>query len=462
MTPATFVIFPILLLAIVVALVRDFARGLALSLGIFVFVPRVLAIPLGICEMTLVRCAFIIALPLWLSYRNRRRFAEIPFRRVVVALILCNVFSMLLSTTPAASFKGVLGLVTDAVAWYFVVSSVATTEDTIEPIIRKLCWAYLFVGLVAAVEKYKGVNLMASLFGGAMLGLKDTRGVIGCYPHRILLGYAMDFGFLLALGLVARAESGRQRRTAWLLALVPVAACYYSGSRGPWAGMAMGTGVLFLFGGRAARKAVTMLGVAGVVLLMLRPGILETMMVNLGSSFNGNTVRGKSAEYRWTLWRVAWGEVSKSPIRLLIGYGPKSTESMDLSGYFGHQMGGTTDKVGFTSWDSQYACDFIELGAVGLFIDIYLHIKIILTLWRGLKSASERARPLIAAMAGCCAVYFWAMTNVAMYSNQLNVAFWAILAMGINLTLIQEEPASETEALNSATELELSDPGVNA
>jgi hypothetical protein len=138
-----------------------------------------------------------------------------------------------------------------------------------------------------------------------------------------------------------------------------------------------------------------------------------------------------SYEYRGILWHVAYSEITKSPVRLLFGYGGLTTETMDLSRYFKRGAGGTTALLGFTSWDNQMACDLIEFGYVGFIAEMVLLGSVLVGIIKLGMRVPKSDRNFMLAMFAACGIYTYAMTNVYIFSPQLKCLFWAVVACGI-------------------------------
>ena len=171
---------------------------------------------------------------------------------------------------------------------------------------------------------------------------------------------------------------------------------------------------------------------------MADPGARETI-VELADSLittdTANNVKASSAQYRKTLWRVAWVEISKAPERLLFGYGRNSTNYKDYSEYFEHEMGGTSAKLGFTSWDSQYALNLIELGVLGFLASSILYLQLFVAgikSWKKLEG-DDMNRDLALAAVASMAVHLWAGTNAAIFNPQLTWLFLTVAALAIRL-----------------------------
>ena len=215
-------------------------------------------------------------------------------------------------------------------------------------------------------ERYVGIDLPAILFSHFRY-LGD--GFQSTYQHRILLGYAMAMGMPIALSLLDLAPSKWEKWLMWLVVLLTAVACFLADSRGGWIGMAIGGAISLFMGTKQTRRRCLWVAVLAAVTVVVRPGIRDTIVDRYTETFQQGSYKERSYSYRWKLWHVSFSEIGKSPERFLFGYGGLSTETMDLSRYFGHEEGGTAVKIGFTSWDNHYASDLIEFGVVGVGIE---------------------------------------------------------------------------------------------
>jgi len=161
-----------------------------------------------------------------------------------------------------------------------------------------------------------------------------------------------------------------------IVVMLSIAACYYSGSRGPWFGAAIAGVVMYLLASARVRKSMRIFGYLTIFMIIARPGVRDTLVDLTMSTFDEDSYRGASYSYRKELWPVAINLAKTSPVRALFGHGGMSTEGMDLSDRF--QFGGSTFLIGYSSWDNNYACDLVEFGYVGLGIEIIFYACI----WR--------------------------------------------------------------------------------
>jgi O-antigen ligase len=270
------------------------------------------------------------------------------------------------------------------------------------------------------------------------------------------MGYAMAMGVPLSLALASYEKEAKPRRIMYSITLLLIGANYFSMSRGPWLGLLFATIGMAVFCGKATRKKLLFLVVLTAAVCILRPGVRDSITNLCRGTFDPDSEKNSDYQYRWQLWGVAWDQIRLSPVRLLFGYGPDSAEGMDLSDYWHGEEGSTSSitKIGFTSWDNNYACDLIQLGILGFLTEIALHLSIVKTLLDNWRSSNPDNRILQGGIAVACLVFMFAMTNVFIFAPQLKYLFWALVAVGSNFSLVvanqeTKEPALE---LNDSVE----------
>jgi O-antigen ligase len=293
--------------------------------------------------------------------------------------------------------------------------------------------------MIGTVEKYTGRNLAAMV---VPYMADDDVSISSTYRHRILFGYAMALAFPLTLALRKAATTKWQRFLLEAAFLLLPAACYFSNSRGPWVGCALAGVMMLVLGDRVVRRKLRLASILVAAVLIMRPGVLETIQDLWRDTFDDSSVKGKSASYRKELWRVAYKNLDKSG-RMLIGFGGHSTESMDLSDDFEHGAGGRADQLGYTSWDSEYAADFMKFGLLGLVLEACLYVTIFRMVINSWRFSSGDDRRIAAACAATCAVFLWAMSTVAIFNAQLEFFFWSVIAIAGKLQAIGQAAGSE-------------------
>ena len=347
---------------------------------------------------------------------------------VLVISLLSHGISDVFSITPGPSGKDFVVFALETCAFYALAASALTATADRYVALRAATFALFIVAAIALLERYAGVNLpLVALSSFSYNG----DGIQSTFPHRILLGFAMAMGTPLALLLLDRAKRKARRIFCWLALFALIAACFLADSRGGWIGMALGGFLSFIIGSRRTKRRCAAILMLAALALLVRPGIRETISGRAKDTMAEDSYKGASYQYRWRLWSVAFSEIAKSPERLLFGYGGLSTESMDLSQYFPAQQGGTTDKLGFTSWDNNYASDLIEFGLLGLGTEILLYGTIAIRLFRRTRTCPPPLRSFFGMLLVSVLIFLFAQTNVYIFSEQLKFFFWIIVAVGL-------------------------------
>jgi hypothetical protein len=428
---------------------KDFAKGLALASALIVSLPDYLRVSFGgsLPECTVQRVLLLIVLVFWLG-----RQRQAPLKLTAPALPWLCLFgavqfvSMLLSIAKGGSFKNLFSYWLEVILFYVVVSTSLIDRRSILVLLRYTIAGLSVVAVLSAVEKYRDINISQWL----VLGVNDmdAQNVTSTYPHRILFGYAMAMGVPIMLVLIGAKDASFAPGRIWLALLLGMAACYFSNSRGPWIGLIGASIAVVALGSAVTRRKLLKVAVLASLVLMVKPGVRETIVDSAKSLFETDSVKGNSAAYRKRLWYVAYAEISKSIERTAFGYGGLSTENMDLGHYFEGKVGGSASFLGYTSWDNQYACDLIEFGLVGFAAEVLLYLAVLTFLVRSWSRTWGFDRYLIGAIISCCVVYLWALSNVWIFSPQLKALFWMLVATGTSVarvSIIESALQGETQ-----------------
>jgi hypothetical protein len=419
------------------ALRRDFVKGLCFSLALFVALPRTLLIELpgSLPELTFQRMLLCAVFAGWLRCsQNRKPTGWSPLLSVFVLLAVSRLISLLLSIHFIGSLKNAVSFFIEELLLYIMVSTSITSRDALKKGISALCFGLCCVAMLALTERYLNFNPLHDRTTRSVMW--DNRGVTSTYPHRILLGYAMTSGWVLALSLLGITSVARDRRILWGALFLNLAGCYFATSRGPWLATTAAATILLAIGSPSQRRPLILLVCLSALVVVSRPGIRGTISNLLFASLDADTLQGKSYSYRWKLWGVAWEEISKSPERFLFGYGGLSTETMDLSSHFAAQSGGNTILLGYTSWDNQYASDMIEFGCVGFTIELVLYGTVLFRLFQTYRRTTGSDKAIFAGLFTVSTVYLFAMSNVYMFSPQLKSLMCAIMGMGLGFRTV--------------------------
>ncbi len=425
----------------------DYLKGLCLTVGFIISMPDYMRISFGggIPEMTVQRVLVMGAVFFWLgAKRNFTTHQSIPFKGLLLAFTLSQLISTLLSANLMAGVKSLFVFTLENLMLFIVVSTTLQDRAGVLRMLTAIGAGLGGVAGVAMIERFKEINISLEFFLGEGRGLVD---ITATYPHRILLGYAMAMAVPILMAVREHETQPKRQKVILVLLLLTVAGCYFANSRGPWSGLVMAGGILLVLGSNQMRKSFVMIGVLSVVVIIARPGVRETLVSAISTTVGADkdSVKRKSYEYRWKLWEVAYSEVKKSPGRLLFGYGGLSTEDMDLSDYFEKESGGNTALLGFTSWDNQQACDLIEFGFVGSALEVILFIAVLWKLLKLWKSSQGVDRTIMAAFISITVIFFYARSNVYLFSPQLKCLFWVLVACSIRYGELKPTESSQDQ-----------------
>jgi hypothetical protein len=439
MNPVLICVFALIVIA---RFRRDFESGLASTVFFLVLLPRELQIETSeaLPQISAHRVILVIAAFEVLRLRGVDPLARVAVPGVGLLIIaaVARTFSTVLAPDFGPAFKELLSFIIEVLLFFTVIASGLRNADAARRVLRAALWGLLIVSMIAIVEKYRGINLAKMLIPSV---LDHWNTVSATFRHRILLGYAMAMGFGLAIAMQTLATSRAQRIAATAAMLMLPAACYFSNSRGPWAGLAIGGIMIALTGDKLIRRRLTLIGLVALAVLLIRPGVRDTIFDRWAHTVDEETHKGRSASYRKELWKVAYNQLSKSPERFLFGFGGQSTQKMDLGEEF--EFGGSASGLGYTSWDSEYAANFMHYGSVGLVADTLMYLGILGICLLSWKRASRENRVLLGGCLSIMAVYLWAMSNVAIFNPQLVFLFWTAVAIGVRAPAFGPSPSDE-------------------
>jgi hypothetical protein len=421
---------------------RDFQRGLCGALALFAAMPSTLAVqPLGDAfEFTFQRILLITVVVYWAGYLSKRKDKmPIPFLGLMTAWWIANLLAFAFALDKTMGLKWMLSFSTEIMLFYIIVGTTITDMDTLMGAFYGFCISAGILAFLGTIEYYTGFNPALDWMG--IKELKDDTDIIVTFRHRILFGFSMAMGFPLLLAMAFRVQGRSKQILMTAAVMMAIASCYFSGSRGPWFGAAIAGAVMYVLGTAKVRKSMRIFAMLSLIVVVVRPGVRDTLRDLVMSTFDTDSYRGKSYAYRKELWPVAIKLSKESAVRGLFGHGGLSTETMDLHDMF--EYGGSTYHTGFSSWDNNYACDLVEFGYVGLGIEITLYLSILYSLYRANRQAPPEYQDMSAAFLASGVVYCFALTNVFMFSPQLKCMFFTIAVIGARLPELATRKAGE-------------------
>lgn len=421
---------------------RDFIQGLCYAVFLCVSVSTYVRIemPGGLPQLTIFRLVLLSVFIFWLRRRDSRTsIRSTPFSKAFVFWVLANMVSLLSTQIHfVTSLKYYLDFVLEEWGFYILIAtSIRRREDGLR-LLRSLLYGVTLVAILACVQKYTGWNPVD------LLGPQDETGsrrdIVATYQHRILLGTGMAMGLPLAFAWMTLGRQGHRRLAIWMAIGLLAAASYFSQSRGPWLGACLASVVLLWLGSPWVRKGLVCLAALSLMVLVTRPGVWDTIFDKAEATLDKDSFKGGTYRYRLELWRVAWNEVSQSPLQLLFGYGPGCASEIKLEQNLSYR---SNEEYEIWSWDNEFAYDLFQSGIVGLMAVGGLYLGVLMRireLWK--RAQPEDRDPLACLLASGC-VFIFMMSNVLIFAKQLDFVFWTATVVALSFRFPKEELARQ-------------------
>lgn len=415
------------------------AKGLedALPVAAFfcVLVPPAARLPLGgIFELSPQRIILLVLLggfALW-----RRPAAQVkstPLKWLIAAQVVWALVSTADSIVPEASAKKLLAEVLEYYLLYIIYVRTVSSVRTIYRILYAFICALFICSIFGDIDAYLGWDVM-SIFPSQSsrimlaLGLTASRGrVASTFPHPILFGTALALGITIALHLLKTAKLPRAA-FLWSAILLMFMNIYKTRSRGAWLGLILALVMLLVLERGKVRKYILVIGALTVFVLVVRPGVYQSLMDIYRASFDAKwgNLEGLSVDYRFELRRVAQAALARDFRRQLWGYGMESFVDLQLEG----ELGG--HRFPFLSCDSAWLELMVETGYVGLFLIAILLLRPAFLAWKDFRRLPHKDRSLSLTLLVTLTVYYFMMLSVDMYGwGQEANMLWILIAMSI-------------------------------
>lgn len=436
MNTLTLLLILSILILLIYVLIKSYKNGLALAMFFLVFVADTIMfeLPGDFPNLSIHRLILILLIIIWsIKNRSEMKMRDLPFINLFLILGIINLISVFTSDDIIFSIKVYLSFTVEVILFYIVLASSLNSEIEQIKCLNAMWLGLFFVAIFASIEKYTTFNPIDSLLAvnnieGIQYAVSDVRST---YPHRILLGTAMSMGWPIAVSLTSYYQNKFLKKIVILTSiLLLISSCYFAQSRGPWLASFIAGIVLFSLGSSNIKKKLIYIVMLVLLVLMLKPGVWETIFSRAEDTMNVQSFKGSTYEYRWELWKRAYSEISKSPYRLLFGFGPGASDTMNLEAVLSYS--GRYDD--FWSWDNHYAANLLETGVIGLFIIIILYIYILKKLYEKLKNKSQPYRDLLAGIIASVVVFIFMKTNVSIFAVQLDYLFLGLIVVGIRFS----------------------------
>lgn len=423
------------------AYARGFEQVLPLAAFLFLLFPleSQLQIP-GLFDLTTQRVIVLTLLFLFLVLRPNNRSAQpstaVPMASLLIVFNLWMLFSSARSVVPMISFKATLSQCLDFCILYVIYAKTVTTTETVEKIMTGFV-AGAFLCCVVGVPEIYGDWRITSLFPSIHTRFSNPDGwsdrgarLQSTFAHPILLGAALALAVPMAIYLLTLARS--PLRKAWLsvAVLVMLFCIYKTGSRGPWLALGSSLVLLLALGRAAVRKYVVVLLLLSATVLVVRPGIWDTIANLYGATKDADSPQGQSYQWRYVVLKVAKRELSKDLGRSIWGFGPESFYYLGLTADM--EMDGENHTVAVDTCDSAIAEILMETGVVGLILVVGILLLPTVNSLRSYLSLPDSQRSYYLVLFANLGAFCFLMTNVELFGwGQQSYMLWVILALAM-------------------------------
>jgi hypothetical protein len=397
------------------------------------FFPEESKLPTGLFDITTQRLVTLMLLGFYAADRSRVSRRPLPFKLPILFIAIWWTIATANSIAFVDSLKSLLSLLIDYLAIYLVFTKCITKVETIYRVLFGAVLGLTLSSAFGAIEAYQQWSVV-SLFPvemhrfGASGGLyaDDARGlrVQSTFGHPILFGSALAMGIPIVLYLIAATKERQKKLLLWVGLLLMFVCIFKASSRGPWIAL-FGSLSLFLFmGHKKIRSYIVFIGLLACSVLIIRPGVLETLWNDYAATVDDHSSQGESYQYRYVLYELVMQKLAADPVRMVWGYGPQSFPRLYLSGSINGRM------MQFASCDSSFAALLAETGYVGLVLIssflLYVLFRIVVS-WKDSPTAAAQLYVLffVNIMTFC-----FEMTNVAIFGwGQQNILLWIVIGM---------------------------------
>jgi len=425
---------------VAIALTKGFEQALPLFAFILILAPGESTIPLpGLFDLTTQRVAIMTLGVLYCAVGNRNVEAKkygVPLGYLLLFTLGWNLVSTMNSVVFTTSLKTVFSNIFDFYLVYYIFTKTVSDARTVHRILiafvsgLTICCVF---GWCEAYLSWRIVDLFpttAYRFTPGQDGLMEDAGdrIRSTFPHAILFANGLALGIPMALYLLTLAKSSLQKVFLGVSILLMFWNIYKTMSRGPWLALVISLILLLLLAQRKIRRYLLVIAVLTISVLVIRPGVWETLKNTYFETFDPDSARGESYEYRYTLMRVGREALAKDLGRAAWGFGPESFYYLGFTG----EDPDTGHTVKFDSCDSALVELMVDTGYIGLLLVIVLLSKATLVSWWGFMRLPKRENSICLLFFINLVAYSFMMMSVMNFGwGQQTHMLWMILAVSV-------------------------------
>jgi hypothetical protein len=458
-------------LIVIATLVSVAARkGLEQALPYFVFLvvllPEESRIKLeGVFDLYTHRIALATLLVLFFIYRKKSKVRVIPFTNLIYLHIAWATTSTLFSIVAMTSVKQLLAQLVEYYLLYYIILKTVTKTRTISNVIYAMIAAMSVCSVLGLLEIYAQWSVL-SIFPTELqltYGTGDTlytemfdRGVRAraTFPHPIHFGAALAMTIPLAFSMATSSRNRLAKISLNVSLLLMFWGLFKTGSRGPWLAAAVAMGILAVGAEAKVRKQIIAVVVLASTVMIIRPGIADTLWNMYRASMDPTSMMGSSLQYRPVLFHTVTKTLNESPERALLGYGLGSFREKGLI----LEMPGIETHRWYTC-DSTWILFAYETGYVGFLILATLLLKPAFLALRSFRKLPKSSRQFSLTFFSSLAAFYVVMISVAIYGwGQNGYMLWTVIALSVAYPILKKDELRHHGVLVSARRSEMTKP----
>ena len=426
-------------------------KGLEQTLPYFVFLvvllPEESRIKLeGVFDLYTHRIALATLLVLFLIYRKKSTVRVVPFKNLIYLHIAWATTSTLFSIVTMTSVKQLLAQLVEYYLLYYIILKTVTKTRTITNVIYAMIAAMSVCSVFGLLEIYARWSVL-SIFPTELqltYGNGDTlytemfdRGVRAraTFPHPIHFGAALAMTIPLAFYMATSSRNWAAKIFLNVSLFLMFWGLYKTGSRGPWLAAALAMGVLAVGAEAKVRKQIIAVAVLASTVMIVRPGIADTLWNMYRASMDPSSMMGSSLQYRPVLFHTVMKTLNENPERALLGYGLGSFREKGMI----LEMPGIETHRWYTC-DSTWILFAYETGYVGFLILAILLLKPALLALSSFRKLPKASRQFGLSFFSSLVAFYVVMVSVAIYGwGQNGYMLWTMIALSIAYPIVKKD-----------------------
>jgi len=402
----------------------------------------------GLFDLNTQRIALITLFVLYMALRERAKPIGVPLKHLMLVSVGWFVISSASSLLVTTSMKQ---FVAQAVQYYLsyyvfvrVISKVSTLERIAFAMVVAIGVCCIF-GLAEAYFKWSVLTLFPEQAyeyfegAGSLYAEMGDRGirVRSVFPHPILFGDAIAVVVPLAMYLVGICKNAFEKKVLWAAIVLMFWNVYKTSSRGPWVAVCGSLVLLAVLLQNKTRKHILVIAALALSVLIIRPGVWETIFNVYSASVDSATPMGQSYEYRYAVWHSVMQAATKDAGRAMWGHGLGTFRKLGLD----VEIPGAPElSHRWYTCDNNWALFLYEIGFVGLLIMVLLLSRPVIVAIRDYREFARPDRYLSGVLFVCLLGFCFLMSSVAAYAwGQPGYMLWVVIAMTMSYSQLKRQ-----------------------